>query len=171
MDLLPDQLAFVKSQAEFHRRQTVKWGHDERRKTRHIETAERFEKLAEYIETLQIECLLGPAPKQPKTTSLSVTWEEAQELPPELLAELSVSDTDRAEFQVITIIDEQGGTASLDRILVEYFRATGEVMKRQAMTNRLYRMATKDLIYSVPGKKGIYTTQKPAGYAGSQAGD
>lgn len=160
MELLPDQLAFVKGQAEFHRRQMAKWSHDSRRQTRHAETAEHFEKLAKYIEELEWKVVLGPSPKPSKTSGVAVTWEEAQELPEELLAELSISETDKAEFQVLSIIDAQGGTASLDRILVEYYRATGEIMKRQTMTNRLYRMATKDLIWSVAGKKGIYTTQK-----------
>jgi hypothetical protein len=58
------------------------------------------------------------------------------------------------------VIDEAGGVASLDQILVGHFRKTGEVMKRTTLTSRLYRMANKGLIFPLPNKKGVYSTSK-----------
>jgi hypothetical protein len=120
-------------------------------------TAEQFRTLNNYLLEPEACCANAPQRITPKALSTSVSWEEAQELPEELRAELNISDTDKAEFQILGIIEAQGGTAALDRILVEYYRVTGEVMKRQMMVNRLYRMASKELIYSVPGKKGVYS--------------
>jgi hypothetical protein len=160
MNLLPEHRAFVKGQLDFHERQIVKWAHDSRRQKRHIDTAEQFRSLYDYLVGLEEWCASAPPRLSPRASSTSVSWEEAQELPEELRAELNLTDTDKAEFEILTIIEAQGGTASLDRILVEYFRATGEVMKRQLMVNRLYRMASKELIYSVSGKKGVYAIQR-----------
>jgi hypothetical protein len=160
MNLLPERRAFVKEQLDFHERQIVKWAHDSRRQNRHIETAKQFRDLYDYLTELEAVCAAGPTRPSPKASSTSVSWEEAQDLPDDLRAELSISDTDKAEYEILNIIEAQGGIAALDRILVEYYRATGEVMKRQMMVNRLYRMASKELIYSVPGKKGVYAVQR-----------
>ena len=160
MKILPEHRSFVKGQLDFHERQSGKWAHDERRQKRHMETAEHFKSLHEYLLNLEDVCTLAPTKVAPKISSTSVSWEEAQELPHDLLAELSVSETDKAEFEILSILDAQGGTASLDRILVEYYRATGEVVKRATMVNRLYRMASKELVVSLPGKKGVYAIQK-----------
>ncbi|MBR8377913.1 hypothetical protein KDW20_19245 [Burkholderia cenocepacia] len=81
-------------------------------------------------------------------------------LPEELLNELSLNDSDRKDFLIIEIIDDIGGTASLDRILVNLYKRTGEVEKRTKLVSRLYRMAAKELIYQHPDKKGVYTTKQ-----------
>ncbi|MDN7739958.1 MULTISPECIES: hypothetical protein [Burkholderia] len=82
-------------------------------------------------------------------------------LPEELLAELSLNDSDRKDFLIVEIIDDIGGTASLDRILVNLYKRTGEIEKRTKLVSRLYRMVSKDLIYQSPDRKGVYTTSKP----------
>jgi hypothetical protein len=76
-----------------------------------------------------------------------------------LIRELSISDADKQEFAIVGIINDGGGILSLDKIMVGIFRKTGEVVKRTATISRLYRMAQKGLIYSVPLKKGFYATR------------
>ncbi|TWC65285.1 hypothetical protein FBX98_11448 [Burkholderia sp. SJZ115] len=78
-----------------------------------------------------------------------------------MLAELSLNDSDRKDFLIVEIIDDIGGTASLDRILVNLYKRTGEIEKRTKLVSRLYRMVSKDLIYQSPDRKGVYTTSKP----------
>ena len=70
-----------------------------------------------------------------------------------------ISESDKAEFTIVSLIDESGGVASLDQILVALYRKTGEISKRLGLNSRLYRMVQKGLIHSVPGKKGVYSTK------------
>jgi hypothetical protein len=42
--------------------------------------------------------------------------------------------------------------------MVELYKRTKEVPRRNTMTSRLYRMAGRGMIYNVPGKKGVYST-------------
>ncbi|MFM0170594.1 hypothetical protein PQR33_14845 [Paraburkholderia sediminicola] len=90
---------------------------------------------------------------------LRLSPSDIEDLPDELLAELSLNESDKKEFLIIDIIDEVGGIASLDRILVSLYRRTSEVEKRAKMVSRLYRMTTKGLIHAHPDKKGVYSTK------------
>lgn len=96
--------------------------------------------------------------------------DEFADLPDELLAELSEGAKAQVD-PVIKVINERGGTATLDQILVDLYRATGEVNKRTIVQNKLFRLSKRDLCWSVPGKKGIYTTTKPEGAASEEVAD
>lgn len=104
--------------------------------------------------TLQIQ----QTPKQVSEADLRLTADELKGLPDELINELSISDSDRREFLISQIIDEQGGIASIDKILIGIYQATNEIEKRNKVVSRLYRMAQKGLVFQVPDKKGIYST-------------
>lgn len=86
--------------------------------------------------------------------------DELAGLPPELLAELSEGAKSQVD-PVIKAINDRGGTATLDQILIDVYRATGEVHKRTILQNKLFRFSKRDMCWSVPGKKGLYTTQRP----------
>ena len=73
-----------------------------------------------------------------------------------MLNELSISEGDKAEFAILGLIEEAGGIISLDRLIVGLWKKTGELHKRQSLISRLYRMGQKDMVFSVPGKKGVY---------------
>jgi hypothetical protein len=96
----------------------------------------------------------GDAPQK----QLFLTFEEIQNAPDELLKELNISDTDKQDMLIEYIIAESGGILSLDRIIVELYKRTKEVPKRNTLTSRLFRMAGRGIIYNVPGKKGVYST-------------
>jgi hypothetical protein len=93
------------------------------------------------------------------TTALPPDLDDIHDLPEELLAELSVLKTDEIEDQIVTVVNSYGGSADLDRILVGLFRKFGVSQKRRFIQNKLYRM---DMIWSVDGRKGVYTTQEPS---------
>ncbi len=42
--------------------------------------------------------------------------------------------------------------------MIEPYRRTRDVPKRNTITSRLFRMAGRGVIYNVPGKKGPYST-------------
>lgn len=92
------------------------------------------------------------------TSALPPDLGNIHDLPAELLSELSVSKTDELEDQIVTVINAYGGEASLDQILVGLYRKFKTVQKRRFMQNKLYRMS---MVWSVDGKKGVYTTTEP----------
>jgi hypothetical protein len=88
--------------------------------------------------------------------------DDISDLPKELLAELSVTKTETIEDQVFQIVKSAGGKSNIDTILVYLYRNYGEVQTRKYVQNKLWRMAQKEILWSVPGKKGWYTLEKPA---------
>jgi hypothetical protein len=81
------------------------------------------------------------------------------DLPEELLAELSDRTTRGDSDPLIRIIDDRGGVASLDEILIDLYRRHGQLGKRTLIQNKLYRLSKQGLVHTTPGKKGIYTTR------------
>ena len=165
MNNIPQHIEFVKSQQAFHERQALRFSDDFRRRELHIDTAKRFESLANYLTELEEKLASGSAigggPALPGGQyRLALTRDEVEGLPEELMNELSVSDADKTEFNIVSLIDEAGGVATLDRILVALYRQNGEIMKRANLNARLYRMTQRELIHSVPGKKGVYSTKR-----------
>ena len=92
------------------------------------------------------------------TTALPPDLGNVHDLPPELLGELSITKGDELDDQIVTVINAYGGEASLDQILVGLFRKFKVNQKRRFMQNKMYRMS---MVWSVDGRKGVYTTTEP----------
>ena len=161
MSSIAKHIDFVKSQAEFQRRMASKYSSEPKRAAKHLQSADGMESLLADLGGLQIKLAENPnllnSQHGAEHPRLSLSWEEVEGLPPELLNELSVSESDKSEFAAHSLIIELGGVASLDRLLVALYRKSGEITKRQPLNQRLYRMVQKEMIYSVPGKKGVYS--------------
>ena len=116
---------------------------------------EKFSKYAEQLEGTEVELvrLYG------LTSALPPDLGNVHDLPAELLEELTVGKGDDLEDQLVTVINSYGGEASLDQILVGLYRKFKLLQKRRFIQNKLYRM---DMIWSVEGKKGVYTTEEVA---------
>ncbi|MBN9460356.1 MAG: hypothetical protein J0H00_03940 [Burkholderiales bacterium] len=163
-----DHLEFVNRQLEFHRAKAAEYQEKApRRAEGHLRTIAHFESLAETLmgfeselTKLREELDRRPPPLPLKGAQLSLSLEDLRDLPAELLQELSISDGDKLDFTLQSIIEEGGGVLSLDQVLIALYRKTGEVHKRQQINNRLYRLANKDVLYSVPGKKGVYSARQ-----------
>lgn len=167
MSILNKHLEFVNEQSAFHERMAEKVGVASFRGTLHKGTAGKFKALAADLaeadkvldlpQQLLHEPLSGPL-RGPIQLSLNIG--DLEGLPEDLVKELSLSDADKLEFEIVNSIEEAGGVISLDRLLIALYRKTGEVNKRTYLTSRLARMATKNSIYYVPGKKGVYSTEQ-----------
>jgi hypothetical protein len=104
----------------------------------------------------------APLPHEAPTQTQVADDEEGglgnlSDLPPELLAELS-EGAKSATDPLVKIIQDRGGTATLDEILVDLYRKYNELGKRTLVGNKLYRLGRRKLVWAVPGKKGVYTT-------------
>lgn len=153
-------IEFVKAQAEFHAAMAEKLAGNPRRAEKHVETARKFDQLVDYIKNLSLAGGSQSSGGPRKPVQLGLSYEEVEGLPPELIQELSISDGDRSDFMILKLIEQMGGVASLDRILVGIYKQTGEIMKRSTLTSRIYRMTQKGLVYQVPNKKGVYSSEE-----------
>lgn len=162
MSILAKHLEFVNEQIVFHEKMVSKVGATSFRGTLHKSTTDKFKALAADLENAD-KLLDAPQPARPQTkgqVQLSLTIDDIAGLPEELVQELSLSDADKTEFEIVNSIEEAGGIISLDKLLISLYKRTGEVHKRNSLYSRLGRMASKNLIYYVPGKKGVYSTDQ-----------
>jgi hypothetical protein len=158
---LNTHLEFLDEQIQFHTAKAKEFSKNAKRAAKHLETAEGDKSLKDFLIQIYSELMAGAVvvpykPRFDKDSTFALSMKEIADLPQELKDELSVK-VDGPEFVVLEALEKFGGAASLDQILVAVFRKTNEIHKRTAMTNRLYRMVQKEEIYSVPGRKGVYS--------------
>ena len=156
---MPDHLDSVK---EFVRSMEV-WRRDAVKKGE-TSLASRYEaRLASFNDTVEeIERL------RRITKPIPASYGDLSDLPPELMKELSGIKVDDLEQQIYTIIKSGGEDADLDAVLIELFRRFKVVQTRKFLQNKLWRMAQKELIFSVPSRKGVYSAIKPEGTGAEQ---
>lgn len=92
------------------------------------------------------------------SVSIEPDFNEIEDLPEELQNELSFKPSG-TDYQIPKIINDNGGIASLDKILIELYKRTGEVTKRSRLSSKIYRLTNKEFVFPVPGKKGVYSTK------------
>jgi hypothetical protein len=80
------------------------------------------------------------------------------DLPEELLAQLSGRAKKGQADPIIQIINDHGGTATLDEILIDLYRRHHEIGTRNLISNKLYRLGKLGFVKAIEGKKGVYTT-------------
>jgi hypothetical protein len=165
MSILEKHLPTVKGQLEFHQKMAAKFAATNAfRAALHKNTAEKLGAL--HADLTEANILLDrtkstPEPSGDKPRSaihLSLSPDELTDLPQALIDELTGAD--KIEFAIINAIEDAGGVLNLDRLLIALYRKTGDIHKREQLTSRLYRMAQKNLIFFVPGKKGVYSTEQ-----------
>jgi hypothetical protein len=162
MSSIDRHLPFVKEQIEFQEKMAERYDIQPWRRERHKTSANTFRELAKDI--IEAKKQLDELVKRSEGTEniyrkISLTLDDIEGLPNELMQELSISDADKLEFSIVSIITEAGGILSLDKILVGLFRKTREIYKRNVLTSRLYRMRQKGVIFNVPNKPGCYSTR------------
>jgi hypothetical protein len=161
MAKIDNLVTFVKEQVGVQEKLAKKYEEDSYRQGLHLKTANNFSDLAKFLEGIQRRGTRDTAYLNRGDTPqkrIQITYEEIADAPEELLRELNLTENDRQELLVEYIIARDGGILSLDKIMVELYKQTKEVPKRNALTQRLYRMASRGMIYNVPGKKGVYST-------------
>ena len=164
MDIIEKHLSFVKEQQSIQEKLARKYEDQPWRSELHAKSAAHFGSLADDLVLAQQQMTGAPTslrefqPPIP-SSNIFVTAKDIEGLPAELLRELSLSETDKLEFTIASVIEENGGILSLDKLLIGLYRRTGDIVRRNTLTSRLYRMAQRNQIFPVPGKKGIYATR------------
>lgn len=166
MSMLAKHLTLVEGQAEYHERMADRLSKEKdqlsvAKSKKHRASAGRFRVLTEAMamadrKLAEAEIVLKPVRL---LRSVNLMPDELEGLPDDLLSEL-ISDSDRTEREIFKVIEECGGVAGLDRIILSLYKRTGEIHKRAATTSRLYRMSQKGFAFPVPGKKGVYSIKQ-----------
>jgi len=161
MNILDNLLEFVNSQLIFHRKAIEKHADDPRRRRLHSITAAKFEELLAAMKEAAARLDATPAPVAPEASPLELNPEDLIGLPSELLAQLNITESDKLDGAIVEIIASSGGTMLLDKLLIALYKRTGEIQQRNQLISRLYRLSKKGKVFSVPKKKGFYTTIRP----------
>lgn len=78
------------------------------------------------------------------------------DIPEHMLKQAKLSKTDELDEQVISVIRDMQNVASVDEIYFQLYRKFELELERTFLVNKLGRMARKDLLIGVKGKRGIY---------------
>lgn len=83
---------------------------------------------------------------------------DLSDLPQELLQQIPAIRMDSQERQILDVVRNFDGVASVDEILVGIYRLTGLVEDRKRIAGKLYRMVQSrpPMLQSVEGKRGVY---------------
>ena len=146
---MPDYLDAVKALARMYRRIASDAEPDKAEfATRQIMHASNIEAAITEIEACRI-----------RLTPLPTAFGDLTDLPPEVLAELSLTKIDELEQQLRDIV-ASGDDVGLDQIIIELYRRHKAIHPRRFVMNKLYRMAQKGIINGVEGRKGVYSVKK-----------
>ena len=168
-------LEFVREQADFHDHRvktaterlkksengSQSAARQERIRNTSARLRAKFSELASWLEDIPARTQRsGSSPNSFRSTR-QLHPDDLEGLPQELLAQLSLSEADQEEMKIVNLVDDAGGELSLDHLIIAIYRETKEVKDRKTLLARIHRMIRKELIYSVPGTKGVYTTNNP----------
>ena len=173
MQILSQHIPFVKEQIGYYDRMAVKFRTQSDKQKVYIEVAVKLRALLGDMESDQSQTIStshiskdyssisAKLPANFFSNPLALAPADYAGLEKDLLSELNITENDKLESTIVDLINAAGGVLVLDKIIVGIFHITGEKHQRISMTAKLYRMAKKNLVYSVPKKKGVYTTTKP----------
>lgn len=101
-----------------------------------------------------------PLSSSPPSTydSINLTPEDLEGLPPEVIRQLGLNESDYYEMELVRLINKAGGIISLDKLIILLYKEKGEIVERTPINAKLYRMTKKGMVFSVPGRKGVYST-------------
>ena len=173
MSILSQHTPFVKEQIAYYDRMAVKFRAQPDKQKVYIDVATKLRALLEDMEngasqnistshtSKDYSTLSEKLPANFFSNPLALAPTDYAGLEKDLLSELNITEGDKLDSVIVDLINAAGGMLVLDKIIIGIFHLTGEKHQRISMTSRLYRMAKKNLVYSVPKKKGVYTTVKP----------
>jgi len=157
---LEEEIAFVKSQIDHHTRSVsfFKEKGDYSKEKRHTGILRRFNDILPKMEIANKAALAAP-PTPPDEKKIGNRLGDLMDLPEEIRLQLVSVQFDETESQIVKVVnDDFSGVATIDEIFVGLYRATNEITQRDALANKIYRMTRKELLFSVEGRKGVYST-------------
>lgn len=150
IEYVNQQLAFYQSRIDDPKTRNVKFFEHHSESTQSIKA--HLEHLKQVSSAIDHEVSVSSISKN---DYVSITPNDIQGLPQELINELGLTESDHNEFEIVNLIKQHGGVMSLDHILIALYKKTGVIHKRKILTAKLYRMVNKGLVFT--DKRGVYS--------------
>lgn len=154
------EIEFVKSQIDHHRKSITfheKRG-DQPKVNRHRGILKRFEELLPKME--QMMGVSPPVKFETKDIKVGSRIGNIDDLPESIRTQLVSFQMDELESQILDLLNDQlDSVATIDEILVGLWRIHETAHQRDQLANKIYRMTRKEQLFSVSGKKGVYSTK------------
>ncbi|AUM13578.1 hypothetical protein [Ketobacter alkanivorans] len=150
-----ESIKFLKSKKSFQeRKQRQLEKSNPNAAARHAESAEGFAKIISWFE----ECLANP-PKRPVSSDdveglFSLNPLDIDDLPEDFREEISITEGDKQDAQIIELMRIANRPLDLNEILIACWRKYNVQHKRNQLTARLYRLSKRGEIH--PVNKGTY---------------
>lgn len=157
---------FVNSQSTYHKRQIERLSRRaengkpelKRQQANHKRIADQLDDLASFLKSGDF----SPAEQNSSargvvSSSLHFVPEDLEGLPPELMDQLNISESDELELQIFEAIEKAGGSLPVDKILIQIYRDTEKVLQRDKLASKLYRMASKGRLIASSEHRGVYS--------------
>jgi hypothetical protein len=157
--LVDADIEFVKSQIDHHRKSITfhEKRQDQPKVNRHRGILRRFEDLLPKLEHL-IGLPISPS-SDLKEVKIGSRIGNIDDLPEAIRAQLVSFQMDELEAQILDLLnDKLDRVATIDEILVGLWRSHAVEHQREQLANKIYRMTRKEQLFSVSGKKGVYST-------------
>ncbi|MCF7980773.1 MAG: hypothetical protein K9K86_02240 [Pseudomonadales bacterium] len=154
MESISDFIKFLKSRQSFHARKSrnlAKVNPDAAGK--HEQTSSNHAAIISWFESYQE----NPSSSQKSPTDedlFSLNPLDMQDLPDDLSEELSVSQSDTEDAQILELLKIANRSLDLNELLIGCFRKYNVKHKRNLLTARIYRLVKRDLVHNVG--KGKY---------------
>ncbi|MDJ0613811.1 MAG: hypothetical protein QNJ29_09035 [Rhizobiaceae bacterium] len=160
---IDEEIEFIKSQIAHHER-SVEFFHSKRdhsKANRHSGILRRFQDVLPKMVEIQKHGLQVNHEIDTASDKIGSRLGNLSDLPEELKKQLVSIQYDETEQAILDVIkDNFDGIASIDEIMVGLFRSSGEMHQRDVLANKIYRMTRKDLLFSVSGRKGVYSVSR-----------
>jgi len=147
-----NSVKFIKSRQSFHRRKARNTAKiNPAVAAKHEETVASYDKVL-----LELESAVSPTPPEPSVEDLfSLNPLDLDGIPEDLEEELSLSQSDKEDAQIIELLRIAGRPLELNELLIACYRKYEIKHKRNLLTARIYRLIKKKLVHTVG--KGKYT--------------
>jgi hypothetical protein len=155
---LEDFLPFVKGQIRYNERRLKNIKGNSGVYTNCKGVLDNLKRLETFIETHKNSnnSVSQETKNKPAAPKLTLSPADLEGLPDELLAQLAISSSDKADFEILSIFEQLGGIASLDQVIIALYKKTGEIPERAKINAKIYRISQKGLLEPVEGKKAVY---------------
>lgn len=174
MHILDKHVDFVKEQLKHYDKMAVKNRNSKQHQKVYLSVAENLRNLLTDIENVilaeahkpdnsshQLEDISGKLPENFLSNPYALTPQDYAGLEDDILEQLNITEGDKLDSIIVNLMRAAGGVLVLDKIIIGVYHLTGEKHQRTSMTAKLYRMAKKNIIHSVPKKKGVYSLTDP----------
>lgn len=86
-------------------------------------------------------------------------------LPEQLREQLQLSRNDHLDMSIYSALESLGGSATLEKLLIELYRSQRKMINRKPLARRLHGLVERGVIFRTPGRRGLYHTSREAALA------